>query len=195
MKKIFLILSVFLILSQSVAYSDTNDAYSFFKGKLDAVISVLQTQNLDNQVKKDTVIQIIMPVFDLPLMAKLSMGKKFWPGLSKDQKNKFTNVFTKRLQKLYIEKIIRYTDVKVVYKPPITKKKNKIFIPTHLISNGNTYSMLYKLYKSKYGWKIYDVEIEDVSILRSFRSQINQVLSTGSFQDLLQKLEKPADNK
>jgi phospholipid transport system substrate-binding protein len=50
------------------------------------------------------------------------------------------------------------------------------------------------MYKSKNNWKIYDVEIEGISIISTYRSQFDQVLSKGTIDELLQKLEKP-ENK
>ena len=54
--------------------------------------------------------------------------------------------------------------------------------------------MLYKLYVSKSGWRIYDIEIQGVSIIRSYRSQFAEILKNGTFDDLLEKLEKPIAN-
>jgi phospholipid transport system substrate-binding protein len=54
--------------------------------------------------------------------------------------------------------------------------------------------MLYKLYSADNTWKIYDVEIEGVSIIRSYRSQFNEILQKGTFDELLQKMERPANN-
>jgi phospholipid transport system substrate-binding protein len=125
-------------------------------------------------------------------MAKLTLGRKYWPGLAKEKKERFEELFIKRLKESYIEKLTRYTytDEKIVYDAPIQVKK-KIHIPTDLISKDNKISMLYKLYKSKYNWKIYDIEIEGVSIIKTYRSQFNQVLSSGTIDDLLIKLEEP----
>jgi phospholipid transport system substrate-binding protein len=67
-------------------------------------------------------------------------------------------------------------------------------IPTEIISNNNRISMIYKLYKSKKDWKIYDLEVEGVSIISTYRSQFDQVLSKGTIDELLQRLEKP-ENK
>ncbi|MBW1695001.1 MAG: ABC transporter substrate-binding protein, partial [Deltaproteobacteria bacterium] len=72
--------------------------------------------------------------------------------------------------------------------------KNKIHIPTGLVSKDNSISMLYKFYKSNYGWKIYDVEIQGVSIVSTYRAQFKEVLGNGTIDDLLLKLEKP-ENK
>jgi len=170
------------------ASSDADDAYALIKSKIDAVVLVLQHQGDDERKKKDEVINIIMPVFDMPLMAKLAVGGTFWPRFSGDEKARFSVAFEAMLQNAYIDRIMRYSDEKIVFKAPVDNNK-KVYVPVDLISAGDTYEMIYKLYRSNATWKIYDVEIEGVSIIKSYRSQINQVLSTGTFEDLLQKME------
>jgi phospholipid transport system substrate-binding protein len=97
------------------------------------------------------------------------------------------------LQAAYLEKLSLYTDEKVFFKTPVQNKR-KVRIPTEIISNNNRISMVYKLYKFKKDWKIYDIEIEGVSIISTYRSQFDQVLSKGTIDELLQRLEKP-ENK
>jgi phospholipid transport system substrate-binding protein len=70
----------------------------------------------------------------------------------------------------------------------------KIHVPTYLISKKNKISMRYKLYQSESEWKIYDVEIQGVSIIRSYRSQFSEILKNGTIDDLLLKLEKSVEN-
>ena len=50
--------------------------------------------------------------------------------------------------------------------------------------------MLYKFYEST-SWLIYDLEIQGVSIISTYRSQFDQVLSKGTIDELLTKLENP----
>jgi len=184
-----------LILSQTVIADDKSAAEEILKTKLEVVISVLQKKQLEIEAKKKQIVEIVTPIFDFSLMAKLTLGRKFWPGLAKEEKERFTELFVKRLKESYLEKLFRYTytDEKIVYNAPIQVKK-KIHIPTKLISKDNKISMLYKLYKSKQDWKIYDIEIEGVSIITTYRSQFEQVLSKGTIDDLLKKLEEP-ENK
>ena len=54
--------------------------------------------------------------------------------------------------------------------------------------------MLYKFYNANNSWKIYDIEIQGVSIIRSYRSQFNEILQRGTIDDLLDKMEKPVEN-
>ena len=182
-----------LILSQPVIADDKIPAEDFLKSKLDSVFEVLQKENLDQQAKSKAVVEIVTPMFDFRLMAKLSLGKKYWPDLSPDQRERFAELFIERLRGSYLDKLTAYTDEKIIYESPVAVK-SKVHVPTQLISKGNKISMLYKLYPSSNSWKIYDVEIQGVSIIRSYRSQFNEILQKGTFDDLLQKMEKPANN-
>jgi phospholipid transport system substrate-binding protein len=121
------------------------------------------------------------------------LGKKYWPDLSPEQRERFTELFVERLRQSYLNKLTAYKDEKIIYESPVTIKK-KAHVPTQLISKGKKISMLYKLYSSNNRWKIYDVEIEGVSIIRSYRSQFKEILQKGTFDDLLQKMEEPVNN-
>ena len=188
----YTVLILFITVQAGLA-SDGNEAQALLKNRLDATIAVLQKKDLDQQKKNEQLVEIVTPMFDFHLMAKLSLGRKYWPGLSEEKKDEFTDLFIKRLRASYLEKISLYTDEKVFFKTPVQNKR-KVKIPTEIISNNNRISMIYKMYKSKKDWKIYDVEIEGISIISTYRSQFDQVLSKGTIDELLQKLEKP-ENK
>jgi phospholipid transport system substrate-binding protein len=198
MKKLIMIVLLYAVfslvfLSQAVTAHEKNAAEEFLKSNLDAVFTILQKEDLSQQAKSSEVVEIVTPMFDFELMAKLSLGKKYWPDLSRDQKERFTELFIERLRRSYLNKLTAYTDEKVVYELPVAVKK-KVHVPTRLISKGNKISMLYKLYSSSNSWKIYDIEIEGVSIIRSYRSQFKEILQKGTFDDLLQKMEEPVNN-
>ena len=182
-----------LILSQAAVADDKKDAEELLKGKLESVIFVLEKKDIDQQAKKKEIVEIVTPMFNFSLMSKLTLGKKHWPGLTKTQKNKFTELFTKRLKDSYLDKMMLYTDEKIEYKESVQVGK-KVQIPTILTSKDNKISMLYKLYKSKQGWRIYDIEIQGVSLISTYRSQFDEILRRKTVDDLLAKLEKPEND-
>jgi len=182
-----------LILSQTVIADDKIAAQEFLKSKLDRVFEVLHQEDLGQQAKNKEIVETVSPMFDFPLMAKLSLGRKYWPDLSGDHKERFTELFVERLRQSYLNKLTTYTDEKIIYESPVAVKK-KVHVPTLLISKGKKISMLYKLYSSNNTWKIYDVEIQGVSIIRSYRSQFKEILQNGTFDDLLQKMQKSVNN-
>ena len=193
MNRFFYAVLILLLTAQAGLTDDKNCAKKILASKLDAAIVVLQKKNISQQEKDKQIIEIVTPIFDFHIMAKLSLGRKYWPGLSEDQKKKFTDLFIERLEASYLEKLSLYTDETVVYKTPVQNGR-KVEIPTEVISKDKLISMTYKLYKSKENWKIYDLEIEGISIIVTYRSQFDQILEKGTFDDLLLKLETP-DNK
>ena len=193
MMKILLYTAFSILLVGQAAADDKSAAEEFLKSNLDAVFTVLQKKDLSQEAKNSKIEEIVTPMFDFELMAKLSLGKKYWPDLSPQQKDKFTELFVERLRQFYLNKVTAYTDEKVVYEAPVENNK-KVHLPTQLISKGNKISMLYKLYPSSDSWKIYDIEIQGVSIIRSYRSQFNELLQKGTFDELLQKMQEPANN-
>ena len=207
MKNLWFILLVVLVASQGVDADDKdpnellwakwdavvknpNDPNELLQVKWDAVIKVLQTEDIDQKVKEKVIDKIISPIFDFTLMSKLALGRTHWPKLTHPQREKFTQLFAKRLKDSYREKISLYTDEKALLNPAIRKKK-AIFIPMQLMSKDKKIDMLYKLRKVDKRWKIYDVEIQGVSIILTYRSQFNDILRKGTVEDIFSQLEKP----
>ena len=181
------------MLAHSAISADSLTAEEFLKSKLNQVFEILKKTDLEQQEKSKQVVEIVSPMFDFPLMAKLSLGRQYWPDLSAEKREKFTELFISRLRGSYLNRITAYTDETVTYESPV-KVDGKVHIPTNLISKGNKIGMLYKFYQENGQWKIYDLEIQGVSIIRSYQSQFKEILRTSSFDDLLLKMQEPASD-
>ena len=168
-----------------------SDPNELIRSKWRAVISTLRNKETDQKEKETRISKIVSPIFDFPLMAKLTLGKRHWPKLTGPQQEKFTRLFTERLKTSYREKIALYTDEEVEFKPAV-RKKNIIHIPMDIISKDKKVTILHKLRKADKRWKVYDVEIQGVSILLTYRSQFDDILNKGTVEDLLSRLEKPS---
>lgn len=189
MKSLSLFVAGMLLFTQAGWAGAEGGADTFLKNKLNAVIDVLEERDLELQKKNKEIDDIAAPMFDFPLMAKLTLGKKFWPRLNEEERERFEALFIERFKKTYLDKIAEFGDEKILYERAVESEK-KAEISTYLISKDKKTSILYKLYKSEADWKIYDVEIEGVSIIRSYRSQFSDVLEKGTPEDLLSKLEE-----
>ena len=193
MKRMSYAVLAFLLMSQVAWSDDKSAAKELLETKIEAALAVLQKKDLGQQEKNKEVVKIVEPIFDYDLMAKLTLGRKYWPGLSEKNRKEFTDLFVERLKGTYVDKLSLYTDEKVVYETPV-QKGIKIQIPTSVVSKNNKIAMMYKLYKSSDGWKIYDIEIEGVSLISTYRSQFYDILNKGTIDDLLSKLKNP-ENK
>ncbi len=167
-----------------------NDPNELIRTKWNAVISVLQNKDLKQEAQVKKINKIVSPIFDFPLMAKLALGRKHWPKLNLQQREKFTRLFIERLKTSYREKIALYTNEEISFKPA-ERKSSLVYIPMELTTKDKKIAILHKLRKVDKRWKVYDVEIQGVSILLTYRSQFDDILSRGTVDDLLSRLEEP----
>ncbi len=189
---------VLLILCQSVNAdnkdpndpNDPNDPKELLRNKWEKVVSILQNKDIEKDIKEKEISKIVTPIFDFPLMAKLALGRKHWPKLTSPQREKFTRLFSERLKRSYWKKIALYKAETLLFKSTVQKKKTTISIPTELIYKDKKVAIIYRLRKVEKHWKVYDVEIQGVSILLTYRSQFDEILRHGTVKDLLSRLEK-----
>ena len=190
MKKISCLLLFFLLFSQVAVADVESEAEKLLKTSVNKIFTVLSDKELSIDQKKSKVIEITNPVFDYSLMAKLSLGKAHWSQFNAKQRAEFTYLFTELFQNSYLDKLDFFSDEKVIFQPATIMGKKKVQIQTVLISKGTEYSMQYKMFKTKNGWKIYDFEIEGVSILQSYRSQYHHILNKVGIEGLLAKMRE-----
>jgi len=93
MKTLFYAILGLLVACQSILAEDSLFAEKLLKENHAALFAVLQKQDLNQEVKNQKIIEIITPLFDFSLMAKLTLGRKYWPGLTPEQKERFTKLF------------------------------------------------------------------------------------------------------
>lgn len=191
MKKLLILSLCISLFGSSPASADTGaEVRELLMGKIDGIIALLRQKEMDNAVRDDNILELVEPVFDFKKMAKLTLGKRHWPSLSPEEKVEFSDLFVRFIQDSYLEKLDIYSDEVVVYEEAIIVKK-KIHIPVNLVSKVDSVSMLYKFYKSKeLGWQIYDVELQGVSVIQTYRTQFHDVLKNGSIDDLMDKLKR-----
>ncbi len=185
------LLTSILCLCLSVAPAlagDLDEVRDLLKGKIDSVVVQLQDKTPDKALRNERILDIVAPIFDYQTMAKLSLGSKYWPSLNQAKQLEFSNLFIQRLQASYLDKLDLYTDEEILYGEPRAEGKT-VHMPTIMVSKDSRIGMLYKFYRTAQGWKIYDVEIGGVSVIQTYRSQFDGVLSDGSIDDLLGKLK------
>ncbi|TKJ32599.1 MAG: hypothetical protein CEE38_22810 [Planctomycetes bacterium B3_Pla] len=198
MRRLWSVVIIILIASVAVSADSKeqndpnypNNPSELIRTKWDAVISVLQSKDLGEEARIKKINEIISPIFNVPLMAKLALGRKHWPKLTAAQQEKYTRLFRERLRFLYRQEVSFYANEEVLFKPAV-KKKNTVYVPVELKSKDKKIALMHKLRKSGKRWKIYDLEIQGVSILLIYRSQFDDILSSGTVEDFLSRLAKP----
>jgi phospholipid transport system substrate-binding protein len=162
------------------------------KATVDKVMEVLRDPTLQSATKKaerrEKLRQIILPRFDFTEMAKRALGSNWnrYP----DQQREFVTAFTQLLEETYADQIEGANGDKVVYLNERTDK-NYAEVATKVISpKGEETSMIYKLHSVETEWKVYDIVVENVSVVNNYRAQFNRVLSNASMDELIKRIKE-----
>ncbi len=158
------------------------------KSRMDQVMTVLAQKGLDPNVAAAKVEKIITPFFDFDIMAKLAI-RSHLKDMSKEQQTQYLTLFVKYLKESYRGKLMLYSDEKVVYKDSVVTKPTLIQIPTEFVSKDKIIEVVYYFRKSKGFWKIYDVNVQGVGLIRSYRAQFDEVIQKDGIDALLEQLK------
>lgn len=167
------------------------------RATVDRVLVILKDPALNAAGAKDTrraeLSKAIIPRFDFEEMAKRSLGAE-WRRRTTEEQKEFTGLFTKLLKDSYVDSIESYRGDKVFYRRE-SKDGNYADVATRVISErGEEFTVDYRLNIEGSQWKVYDVIIENVSIVNNYRAQFSRILSRSSFAELLQTIRDRVDS-
>jgi phospholipid transport system substrate-binding protein len=138
--------------------------------------------------RREQVRQLIGSRFDFSEMAKRSLGAN-WQRVSSEEQGRFVRLFAELLEKSYADQIESYDGEKILYGRENVAQDHAEVDTKIVTKKGEQISVNYKLRAAGGDWKVYDVVIENISLVNNFRSQFNRILANASFAELLKKLE------
>lgn len=126
--------------------------------------------------------RILVPHADLPGMSRSVLGRTAWKSTNKEQQEAFIKEFTNIMISTYASALNAYEDEKIKFFPLRDgyQGKKRIRIESQVVrSDGPPIPLNYNLALINNVWKIYDLNVEGVSLLQSFYSQFQAKLSQG----------------
>ena len=130
----------------------------------------------------------IEKVFDFTELSKRTLGRD-WKKMSAAQQTEFVKLFKELLQGVYADRLLEYSDQKVIFDKEITPKKGRAEVQSYLqTSDGKKIPLFYRLTDKGGSWKVYDVIIEGVSMVKNYRTQFRDILAKDSPDKLLEIL-------
>jgi len=188
------VFSVCLLFSAFFAgKSDAGEPTDQVKKTVDTVIQILNDNELRKPERLDErrskIREAVERSFDFEEMAKRSLALH-WKDRTPQEKTEFVSLFSDFLEDVYIRKIERYEDEKVIY---TDEKADGPYATVKTIvatAKGTEIPVAYKIFKKDQKWEVYDIVIEGVSLVNNYRSQFNQIIRSGSYEELVIKLKK-----
>ncbi len=193
MKKKFIglsiiLLTVLLTLPVQVLAGDARDTV---KIQIDKMLSRMQSPEfkaLDHGAKVKDIRSIVNEVFDWQELSRRTLGRD-WKKFSPDQQKEFVTLFSELLENVYADRILAYTREKIEFGKETELKKGRVEVESWIITlDGKKIPLNYRLTQKSGQWRVYDVVIEGISMVKNYRKQFRQILSKKKPEDLLQTL-------
>ena len=166
------------------------------KGAVERVLKTLDDPALKGDARvgdrRVAVRKIANEIFDFSEIAKRSMARH-WQPLSEAQRTEFVGLFADLLERSYISKIETYGGEKIQYTAERADGEFATVSTRIITKNGTEVPVDYRMIKRADRWLVYDVSIEGVSLVSSYRTQFNKIIQTTSYNGLVSKLRNKQD--
>ena len=156
---------------------------------LDKVLAIVRNSNANStEDLRARLTDVIYPRFDFTEMAKRSLGSH-WGGRTAEEQREFVKVFAGLLGRTYADRIESYTNQNILYTREV-EDKNCAEVDTKIVTEKHEeFSINYKLHSVNNEWKVYDLVIEDISLVNNYRSQFDRVIARSSFEELIRVMK------
>jgi len=150
------------------------------------VVKTLSTAERRADVRK-----ITETLFDFTDMSERSLGGA-WTQASPAQQQEFIRLFSTIITNAYLSRIEQYAG------EPITYVGEKIdgdeaSVQSRVVTpKGSEVALDYRLYRADGRWTVYDIYVEGISLVGSYKAQFNRIIQRGSFAELLKQLRLKA---
>ena len=159
----------------------------------DEVVHTLKTdkdiKNGDSAKAYALIRDKVLPHFDFMRMTRLAMGK-YWRDANADQQQKLADGFRDLLVRTYSSSLTAFTNQTVEFRP-LSMKPDDTDVTVHSEirqPGGQPIPIDYSMYKTSFGWKVYDVSIDGVSLVTNYRSSFSSTIRQNGIDGLIKTL-------
>jgi phospholipid transport system substrate-binding protein len=163
------------------------------EGHLDKVREVLRDPSLKaesaKKAKKDRLRAISEKMFDFTELSKRTLAQN-WSKFNPEQQKEFVDLYTSLLENAYANKIMTYTDEKIVFSKEIALTEKTVEVQSTVLRKNGDIPIYYRVIMKDGSWRVYDIVIEGVSLINNYRSQFREILANKPPESLLETLRK-----
>lgn len=187
--------SVFLCLCSSWVFA-AESPVPMLQNAAEQILQVLKQNKgkleQNPQVIYQAVQRHLVPIVDVTGMSRSVLGRQAWIKATPSERSQFTRAFTQLVIRTYSKPLSSYQDEQVKFMPLRGAPSGRFVRVNSLIvrPSAKDIPLAYSLVNKNGQWRVYDLSVEGVSLLQSFRSQFAQELRNGSMADLLKQMQQ-----
>lgn len=199
MKKVSIILFIFgfLLTIISMPIQAQNDPVAMLQNIANNMIAGLKANKATLKTKPTIVYNLayhyVVPHANLAEMSKRVLPPIIWNNATTAQRAAFQKEFTITIIRTYASALTSYKDQTVKFYPVRGHDAGlqTVEVSSDIIGGDNPpIHIVYRLIRTGSDWKLFDMAVEGVSMLDSFRAQFADILSQGSLDQLLSRMRQ-----
>jgi phospholipid transport system substrate-binding protein len=172
------------------AATDSDSPTGVVQETSDAVVAVLADKSLTSQEKRSKVEQIVYAHFDFTTLSKLVLARN-WKQLTPVQQHDFVEEFKRHLSMTYGRNVETYNNERALITGDRREAQGDWTVKTKILRpSAEDILVDYRLRKQDGNWQVIDVIIEGVSLVANFRSQFQEIMTSGGADRLIQLLRE-----
>jgi phospholipid transport system substrate-binding protein len=192
MRRLVVAVSIALLVLAAGSTVQAGPPTDQLKVTIDRILAVVQDPALRQPGKTDERRQkiraIANEVFDWQETGKRALARH-WEGRSPQEREEFSKLFADLLERSYVGKIEAYSGEKILYEKE-TVDGDRAEVRTKLVTKTGTQIPIdYQMQKVGDRWRVYDVKIENVSLVLNYRSQFNRIIQQSGYPELVNRLK------
>lgn len=166
------------------------------EGTANKIIATLKSNKANLKANPSIVFNAVerylVPNVDVMGMSRTVLGRAVWTKASAAERAEFAKAFTKLVIRTYAGPLAQYSDERVQFLPLRGSVDGQFLRVNSVIvrSQGQNIPLTYSLVAKNGQWKIYDMSVEGVSLLQSFKSQFAQALQNSSISDVIKQMQQ-----
>jgi len=142
------------------------------------------------EIKKEKLRLIYNNLFDDIELGKRTLSRN-WNSMNTAQRQEFVKLFRQVLEKAYVDRILDYSDEKIVFDKETMLSDTQAEVQTRVLTSANKeIPIFYRAILKDGSWKVYDVVIENVSLVLNYRTQFNDIMAKNNPEHLLETLRQ-----
>jgi phospholipid transport system substrate-binding protein len=184
-KIIMLLLSGLLLGTLALAVPSPREQV---KQTVDQVLEVLRNKAISGQPRRETLSRLIRARFNFTIMSQRTLGKS-WKEADAQQQARFITLFSDLLEASYISRIEAYSNETVSYLGERVEGE-LAEVDTSIHSGNIDIPISYRLVLENGSWFVYDVIIEEVSLIRNYRNSYGEIVRKEGYSGLFARMEE-----
>jgi phospholipid transport system substrate-binding protein len=154
----------------------------------DQVLKILQNPSMTLPDRREAVRHLAEEVFDVTETAKRALGQH-WQQRTPAEQDEFVKLFANLLEQTYIARIDEFGGEKLTYVSEQIDGDRAIVRAKITTKNGTDVPVESRVLLKGNRWLIYDILIENLSLISNYRAQFDRVIRTASYDELVKRLK------